>query len=72
MAAAVAFYEGKQDFAYINPSGKVCVNGGVVPRIKRQERRGPGHRPGIRASRWLKKLHQHIGQGVHVQPGQGE
>jgi hypothetical protein len=30
MAAAVAFYEGKQYFAYINPSGKVCVNGGVV------------------------------------------
>jgi hypothetical protein len=30
MAAAVAFYEGKQYFAYINPSGKVSVNGGVV------------------------------------------
>lgn len=30
MAAAVAFYEGKQYFAYINPDGKVCVNGGVV------------------------------------------
>jgi len=30
MAAAVAFYEGKQYFAYINQSGKVCCNGGVV------------------------------------------
>ena len=30
MAAAVAFYEGKQYFAYIDPSGKVCVNGGAI------------------------------------------
>lgn len=30
MSAAVAVYQGKQYFAYINPSGKVCVNGGVV------------------------------------------
>lgn len=30
ISSAVAFYEGKQYFAYINTSGKVCVNGGVV------------------------------------------
>lgn len=30
MAASVAFYEGKQYFAYINPSGQVCVNGGAI------------------------------------------
>lgn len=30
MAAAVAFYEGKQYFAYIDPNGAVCVNGGAI------------------------------------------
>jgi hypothetical protein len=30
MSSAIAFYEGKQYIAYINQSGKVCVNGGVV------------------------------------------
>lgn len=30
MAAAFAFYKGKQYHAYINSSGKVCINGGVV------------------------------------------
>lgn len=30
MAASVAFYEGKQYFAYIDPNGAVCVNGGAI------------------------------------------
>jgi hypothetical protein len=30
VSSAVAFYEGKQYFAYIRPDGKVCINGGVV------------------------------------------
>lgn len=30
VSSAVAFYQGKQYFAYINPDNKVCVNGGVV------------------------------------------
>lgn len=30
VSSAVAFYEGKDYYAYINPSGKVCMNGGVV------------------------------------------
>lgn len=30
VAAAFAFYKGKQYHAYINSSGKVCINGGVV------------------------------------------
>lgn len=28
--AAVAYYQGKQFYAYINPSGQVCVNGGAI------------------------------------------
>jgi hypothetical protein len=30
VSSAVAFYQGKQYFAYIDPQGHVCVNGGVV------------------------------------------
>ena len=30
VSSAVKFYEGKQYVAYINPSGQVCVNGGVI------------------------------------------
>jgi N-acetylmuramoyl-L-alanine amidase len=30
MSSGVAFYQGKQYVAYVNPSGQVCVNGGVV------------------------------------------
>lgn len=30
MSSAVVFYQDKQYFAYINTSGKVCMNGGVV------------------------------------------
>lgn len=30
ISSSVAFYQNKQYFAYINPGGKVCVNGGVV------------------------------------------
>lgn len=30
VSSAVVYYEGKQYYAYINPSGKVCMNGGVV------------------------------------------
>ena len=30
MSSSVAFYQGKKFYAYINPSGKVCMNGGVV------------------------------------------
>ena len=30
MSSAVAFYEGKQYYAYIQPDGKVCMNGGIV------------------------------------------
>ncbi|HWI67961.1 MAG TPA: hypothetical protein VNS88_06250 [Nitrospiraceae bacterium] len=30
VSSAVAYYEGKQYYAYIRPDGKVCINGGVV------------------------------------------
>ncbi len=30
MSSAIAFYEGKEYYAYIRPDGKVCMNGGVV------------------------------------------
>lgn len=30
VSSAVATYQGKRYYAYINPSGKVCMNGGVV------------------------------------------
>lgn len=30
VSSALAFYEGKQYYAYIRPDGKVCINGGVV------------------------------------------
>jgi hypothetical protein len=30
VSSAVAFYEGKEYYAYIRPDGKVCMNGGVV------------------------------------------
>lgn len=30
VSSSVAYYKGKQYFAYINPNGKVCVNGGTV------------------------------------------
>ena len=30
MSSSVAFYNGKQFIAYIDQSGHVCVNGGVV------------------------------------------
>src|SRR5580765_2681280 len=41
VSSAVAFYQGKQYFAYINPDGKVCVNGGVVDSGS-NARSGPG------------------------------
>jgi len=30
VSSAVAFYEGKKYYAYINPAGQVCMNGGIV------------------------------------------
>jgi|SRR5580765_351934 len=30
VSSAVVFYKGQQFYAYINPGGKVCINGGVV------------------------------------------
>lgn len=30
VSSAVAYHDGKQYYAYINPAGKVCMNGGVV------------------------------------------
>ncbi len=30
VSSAIAFYEGKEYYAYIRPDGKVCMNGGVV------------------------------------------
>lgn len=31
MSSSIAFYEGKQYIAYVDPNGRVCVNGGAIP-----------------------------------------
>jgi hypothetical protein len=41
VSSAIAFYQGRQYYAYINPSGQVCVNGGIVDPDS-NARSGPG------------------------------
>ena len=42
MSASVATYDGKQYFAYVDPSGKVCVNGGACDPSQTGARSGAG------------------------------
>lgn len=42
VSASVAIYQGKQYFAYVDPSGKVCVNGGACDKNQTGAKSGAG------------------------------
>lgn len=42
MSSSVAIYQGKKYYAYVNPSGKVCVNGGVIDNTQAAVKSGAG------------------------------